>query len=461
MYSKYVMESMNPEDITESIFMNYMANNYTTFTKSKLVKEIDYINEIMTNSGINQKETVTKMLEKYNGMLKHELQERLVGNAMYKDYCIENIRSVCGLSEKNIMILESLDIYPDKIEDESKRLSSIIESYETSIPNAGLLITNVLPAVVSLCKHDDTKITESMLSVPSLIKKKINNERYCPNIVEYAYIIKESYNNLYYHWAKSKDTDCNTYSLLESTSELYNELTSYIDKSIVNPNSINHENTLLGKIVESAIHLMETDENIPLSDAKLTSQVLELGNYIQLYEATGAPKGARSKKFERNMNIEKKTRQMYLNRREKVDNAERENRPLKQAGNNVANAIMYSIEKMMSHSNEERRKRLVENSFRSKLWKVITKAATSGVLYLVGGKIFAIVGLLGSIAIDKGLDAKTRRQMLKEFDTEIQVIDEKISDARSAGKRREKYHLMRLKNKLESERTRVRYGLRE
>ena len=50
---------------------------------------------------------------------------------------------------------------------------------------------------------------------------------------------------------------------------------------------------------------------------------------------------------------------------------------------------------------------------------------------------------------------------LKEFDTEIQVIDEKISDARSAGKRREKYHLMRLKNKLESERTRVRYGLRE
>ena len=152
---------------------------------------------------------------------------------------------------------------------------------------------------------------------------------------------------------------------------------------------------------------------------------------------------------------------MYLNRREKVDNAEREKRPLKQAGNNVANAIMYSIEKMMSHSNEERRKRLVENSFRSKLWKVITKAATSGVLYLVGGKIFAIVGLLGSIAIDKGLDAKTRRQMLKEFDTEIQVIDEKISDARSAGKRREKYHLMRLKNKLESERTRVRYGLRE
>ena len=82
-------------------------------------------------------------------------------------------------------------------------------------------------------------------------------------------------------------------------------------------------------------------------------------------------------------------------------------------------------------------------------------------VFRVGGKIFAIVGLLGSIAIDKGLDAKTRRQMLKEFDTEIQVIDEKISDARSAGKRREKYHLMRLKNKLESERTRVRYGLRE
>ena len=57
--------------------------------------------------------------------------------------------------------------------------------------------------------------------------------------------------------------------------------------------------------------------------------------------------------------------------------------------------------------------------------------------------------------------SKVNIHKFQEFDTEIQVIDEKISDARSAGKRREKYHLMRLKNKLESERTRVRYGLRE
>ena len=41
MYSKYVMESMNPEDITESIFMNYIVYYYIIFTKSKLVKEID------------------------------------------------------------------------------------------------------------------------------------------------------------------------------------------------------------------------------------------------------------------------------------------------------------------------------------------------------------------------------------------------------------------------------------
>ena len=55
----------------------------------------------------------------------------------------------------------------------------------------------------------------------------------------------------------------------------------------------------------------------------------------------------------------------------------------------------------------------------------------------------------------KKKDRRMQNELIREIDTEIKVIDEKINDANAAGDTRQKYQLMRTKAQLEAERTRV------
>ena len=57
---------------------------------------------------------------------------------------------------------------------------------------------------------------------------------------------------------------------------------------------------------------------------------------------------------------------------------------------------------------------------------------------------------------DKDKDRRIRNELSLELESEIKVCDEKIKDADSKGDNQEKYKLMRIKDKLEAELTRVR-----
>ena len=50
---------------------------------------------------------------------------------------------------------------------------------------------------------------------------------------------------------------------------------------------------------------------------------------------------------------------------------------------------------------------------------------------------------------------RLRNELTKELETEIQVTEEKIQDANANGDQKEKYQLIRIKNKLEAEKVRV------
>ncbi len=93
-------------------------------------------------------------------------------------------------------------------------------------------------------------------------------------------------------------------------------------------------------------------------------------------------------------------------------------------------------------------------------FSAIKSAINGGILYLVGGPVFAVIGLITGIAIDKSLDHTVRQQILHEMEAEMKIIEEKISDAKSAGDKKEKYQLMRLQSTLEKDIDRVRYGLK-
>jgi F0F1-type ATP synthase assembly protein I len=57
---------------------------------------------------------------------------------------------------------------------------------------------------------------------------------------------------------------------------------------------------------------------------------------------------------------------------------------------------------------------------------------------------------------DKKKTLRIRNELAAELDTEIKVCEEKINDANADQNQKEKYKLMRLRDKLVAERTRVR-----
>lgn len=75
------------------------------------------------------------------------------------------------------------------------------------------------------------------------------------------------------------------------------------------------------------------------------------------------------------------------------------------------------------------------------------------------GKIKGVIALVVSYALKKKTTVSERRKIIMELDTEIEMLTEKIEDARGDGNREAKYSMMRTKKELENAKKRIEYGL--
>jgi len=122
---------------------------------------------------------------------------------------------------------------------------------------------------------------------------------------------------------------------------------------------------------------------------------------------------------------------------------------------NLVNSTIDSIKKV---DKDERRRRIIEGKYRYKLFKIIRNAIGLGAAFAVHPALAAI-GFLVSVAMDKKADDKVRKEILHELENELVIVSEKIEDAKGDQKRKEKYELMRIKNRLEDDITRIKYRL--
>ncbi len=121
---------------------------------------------------------------------------------------------------------------------------------------------------------------------------------------------------------------------------------------------------------------------------------------------------------------------------------------------NVISDIRDQTHKLDEADDDRRKKYMLEPGFRKKAVRNLKLA----VLY--GGAARAKLALVPVVAIcrhfSKIKNIRIRNELARELDTEIKITEEKISDANAAGDNKEKYQLMRIKSKLEAEKTRVR-----
>ena len=120
---------------------------------------------------------------------------------------------------------------------------------------------------------------------------------------------------------------------------------------------------------------------------------------------------------------------------------------------NMVNNTIANIKK--SFSDEKKEEILLgENKF--KLTRVVTKCIAYGGLMLIHPALAAIA-FLGKLARDRRVDIKERDKIVNEMNHELTLVREKIKDADSKGDNKEKYALMRIEHKLQTEISRIKF----
>lgn len=178
-------------------------------------------------------------------------------------------------------------------------------------------------------------------------------------------------------------------------------------------------------------------------------------------ESSDETKAPRKPKEDLPTKIQNKALDYAAKDSEKAAKKTADRQKLKNAANAVSqkpkrvNDDLNSFVKKIDKWDENRRKEfLLKPGYRHKIFKYMRDALMFGAVAKVKLAYIPMLALLKHCSNLK--DKRIRNELAKELDAEIRICEEKISDANGAGDNKSKYELMRIKDKLEAEKTRVR-----
>ena len=121
---------------------------------------------------------------------------------------------------------------------------------------------------------------------------------------------------------------------------------------------------------------------------------------------------------------------------------------------NVARDIQQQVRNIDQADDERRKNYMTEPGFRKKWFRNLKLAILYGSAANVKLSLIPIV--MTCRYFSKQKDRRIRNELVRELETDIKVTEEKISDAAASGDTKEKYRLMRIRDQLNVEMTRVR-----
>ena len=126
--------------------------------------------------------------------------------------------------------------------------------------------------------------------------------------------------------------------------------------------------------------------------------------------------------------------------------------------------ISGKIDKLASDVKETVKKALLPDAREDIIKDSLPSLSKLIKIALVGGAAFAInpaiaaIGAITTVALRNKARKNERRKILAELREEYELVEEKIKDAESKGDNKNKYQLMRLRNKLKTSIERISYG---
>lgn len=120
---------------------------------------------------------------------------------------------------------------------------------------------------------------------------------------------------------------------------------------------------------------------------------------------------------------------------------------------NIINKLKSEVQRFDQMDDERRKNFMRKPGFRKSAFKKLKLAIMYGTAAQC--KLALVIPLAICRHFSKDKDRRIRNELIMEIDTQIKVTDAKISDAEAKGDRKELYHLIRIKDQLTRERSRV------
>ena len=120
---------------------------------------------------------------------------------------------------------------------------------------------------------------------------------------------------------------------------------------------------------------------------------------------------------------------------------------------NILNEIKKAADDLNKADERKRKELMTDPGFRKKSVHNFKMAVLYGTAVQVNLALLPIILIIRHFQKDD--DIRIRNELIREIETEIKVCEEKINDAGSEGDKKEKYRLIRIREKLTAELARV------
>ena len=440
--------------IESSIAENWLANWYVCnkYNTTRAVEKCaaNLIIPRLKDSGIPQDNFKSIIDRKLNGCF--ESYNDLESTLEDKKYMIENIQKVRITESTLSYIIQDFEC-EDIVE-------YIGENYNVEWRNK----------TISSLNEESKQILGIISSIKHAILENKDNEEVLNRIEEHNTAILYEY--------KYSPESCNIdYESLKSLLE--NQSDEMIEYTL---RELNHCN----KLIEHFIGYEKSDEFIyEQAVEKFNSMVesiffedteIDINEFVKLYELTNALCEYENTMEASSRIIRKGTEKVT----KAIDRASARSRGMANADSKVdqikrgakivddraSDAINNKIDQILNFTREQKREKIItgKNTIRlSKVLKTIIGILAAGTALkakpLLGAAV-TIIGLLGARGLSKATEAREKKRIMLELETELKITREKIEDAKGENAKEQKYQLMRIEAQLEKEIFRIKHGLK-
>jgi hypothetical protein len=381
------------------------------------------------------------------------------------------------------VIIYNINYNPETITDLEKLLRKIKVSHTTEyLSSFPKLLSKNTELLVNLEIPMSGTPAQILTEMPIVIAEKIIELKLSKSQIRaYVNIMNKQLSSIY---KELKEGDNRKYVIYRDYMDNIRRATAMLSKCCgvvkeniaeMQPDIIPYEDGVIEDVVaelEDAISDIVFDEGDEFDESVIESFILIESKANQLASliieedsktATGISKAANA--------IGTSGRKVLHKARKMVGNVRRIDTAVNKVTDPFVNAINNTLDSIKKKDSDERRNRIITGQYRFKLSNFLRK----GIITLAAGKLvanavtgaalvnplLAIIGTLASWAIDKRLDEKERKKILEDLEGELKIVNEKIDDSKSDNQRKEKYELMRIKQRLEKDIERIKYRLDE